>query len=125
MRASMAACERLGVPEGFQRICGANIPDAAAERLRPILYRIAAHPGSLELAHEAALRFLEHGVWALRPYMRDTPQWVRGRIVRRRQRLLVQRAAEERVRARIMRTLTRMEEEALLAEEDRMEHERR
>lgn len=127
---SRAHRERLGIPDGCRRVCGVDMPEAVADRLAPILWRIAQYPGTLELGREAALQFLERGVWALRPYMRDTPQWTRARIQRRRERIIRQRKAEERVKAQILARLTRMEQAAerrrereLMEEEDRMEYE--
>lgn len=131
-RAKMSAAHqaRLGVPPGHRLVCGVIFTEEVADRIETVLRRISTYPGSYELAHEAALRFQSAGVWALRPYMRDTPQWTRARIIRRRQRLIRQRQAEVAVQARIFRALNRREEAEnrrrerdLMAEEDRIEHE--
>lgn len=122
---------RWGVADGYRRVCGVDFPEDVAARVEPFLRRIAAYPGSLELAREAALQFLERGPWALRPYMRDTPQWVRARIRRRRARLVIKQQAEETAMRQLMRRLTQMEaaerrkaERLLIAEERQMEVER-
>lgn len=125
--ASDAAKARFGLRSDQRMLYGVPLPEEVFWRVSPIIYRIAQRFNYM-VAQEAVFAFAARGVWALRPYMRDTPMQTRGRIMRRRERLIVQRKAEERVKAqilakldRIMQAAERRRERELMAEEDRLE----